>query len=607
MIDLRMGDCLSLMGDMEDNSVDSIVTDPPYGLSFMGKKWDYDVPKVEIWKEALRVLKPGGYLLSFAGTRTQHRMCCNIEDAGFEIRDMIAWVYGSGFPKSLNIGKAVDKLQGNEREEIKDYQPFGRENRKSDGKAKFGVEGWETKANPTDTKGTSEWEGWGTAVKPSWESLTYAQKPLHYVGYCSIMKENLTKLCSQIASDVKKKSKPTQAESSVEKTSIAQENVETQQEENQAKKMETGKVEDINSEVDMLESVSEKENTALNTLSLWKSILEEVSDEEKMSTTSTELETIIDWKILSYCLSQTTPDIIIKANSNPNGLKSDVLPVINYLNASFALLKNTLTLSALAPVMFEPSKETGITPNLEPIIMSRKPLSEKTVAENVLKWGTGGLNIDKSRVGTGGHLKWESPRDMGYHGGTDSNSKATEASLGRFPANLIHDGSEEVEELFPDTKSGAVNKQYSKKTTNPILGKGLGQNDVLCEASSGSASRFFYCAKASKKDRNEGCEGMEEKRVDSDFRQGGAANNRSSGKYAIMQNTHPTVKPTALMQYLVRLVTPPNGTCLDPFMGSGSTGKACVIEGFNFIGIEMEQEYYNIAKKRIEGAQLPLF
>ena len=115
-MELLLGNCLDRLKDLEDNSVDAIVTDPPYGLSFMGKKWDYDVPSVDIWKECLRVLKPGGYLLSFAGTRTQHRMAVNIEDAGFEIRDMIAWVYGSGFPKSLNIGKAVDKLQGNERE-----------------------------------------------------------------------------------------------------------------------------------------------------------------------------------------------------------------------------------------------------------------------------------------------------------------------------------------------------------------------------------------------------------------------------------------------------------------------------------------------------------
>ena len=130
-MELLLGNCLDRLKDLEDNSVDAIVTDPPYGLSFMGKKWDYDVPSKEIWKECLRVLKPGGYLLSFAGTRTQHRMAVNIEDAGFEIRDMIAWVYGSGFPKSLNIGKAVDKLQGNEREVSGYEERFGREGRKA--------------------------------------------------------------------------------------------------------------------------------------------------------------------------------------------------------------------------------------------------------------------------------------------------------------------------------------------------------------------------------------------------------------------------------------------------------------------------------------------
>ena len=171
-------DCLETMKRMPDNYLHAIVTDPPYGLSFMGKAWDYDVPKVEIWREALRVLKPGGHLLAFSGSRTYHRMAVAIEDAGFEIRDQLIWMYGSGFPKSLNIGKAVDKIQGNEREVIENYQPFGRENRKSDGKAKFGVEGWETKANSMATKGTSEWEGYGTALKPAHEPCVLARKPL---------------------------------------------------------------------------------------------------------------------------------------------------------------------------------------------------------------------------------------------------------------------------------------------------------------------------------------------------------------------------------------------------------------------------------------------
>ena len=203
-MELLLGNCLDRLKDLEDNSVDAIVTDPPYGLSFMGKKWDYDVPSVDIWKECLRVLKPGGYLLSFAGTRTQHRMAVNIEDAGFEIRDMIAWVYGSGFPKSLNIGKAVDKLQGNEREFIgykklnprdkKVYTPNTETSFVSDTKGvnTKGLKGQE------NTKGTSEWEGWGTALKPAVESITVALKPFNAVPYCDIIEQEVKELSSQL-------------------------------------------------------------------------------------------------------------------------------------------------------------------------------------------------------------------------------------------------------------------------------------------------------------------------------------------------------------------------------------------------------------------------
>jgi len=376
---IRLGDCLEEMRTMEDNSVDSIVTDPPYGLSFMGKKWDYDVPSVEIWGECLRVLKPGGYLLSFAGTRTQHRMAVNIEDAGFEIRDMIAWVYGSGFPKSHNIGKAVDKLQGNEREEIEE-EHWGRKNRSYETEAKVfsGNRADDIKEGKrTTSKGNSPYEGWGTALKPA----------------------------------------------------------------------------------------------------------------------------------------------------------------------------------------------------LEPITVARKPF-KGTVANNVLKWGTGGINIDGCRVetdedtsrkvNTAGHFSSEQigKRVNGGH------------SQGRFPANLIHDGSDEVVGLFPDTKSGGkAGKTYVNKTGkenwNVSFGADIDKPTGVNISDSGSAARFFYCAKASKSERNEG-------------------------------NNHPTVKPIKLMQYLVRLVTPKDGTVLDPFMGSGTTGIACRKEGFDFIGIELDEGYFEIAKARIE-------
>jgi DNA modification methylase len=339
MIDIQVGDCLDVLKTLDDNSIDSIVTDPPYGLSFMGKRWDYDVPSVAVWCECLRVLKHGGHLLSFAGARTYHRMAVNIEDAGFEIRDQIMWVYGSGFPKSHNIGKAI---------------------------------------------GNTEHEGWGTALKPAHE----------------------------------------------------------------------------------------------------------------------------------------------------------------------------------------------------PIVLARKPLSEKTIAKNVLRWGTGGINIDGCRVGTKDNLNGGA-YSMGEY---DTTGKTYELGLkrqegkyeqpqGRFPANFIHDGSDEVVGLFPDNIKGVVGA--GSRGGHKFMVEGVKQSGAIGSSGngvqdSGSAARFFYCPKANKKERNAGCE-----------------------------NNHPTVKPLALMQYLCRLVTPPSGVVLDPFMGSGTTGMAAQAEGFGFVGIEREAEYVEIAMARI--------
>lgn len=408
---LLLGDCKNKLKELEDNSIDSIVTDPPYGISFMGKKWDYDVPQVEVWKECLRVLKPGGYLLSFAGTRTQHRMAVNIEDAGFEIRDMIAWVYGSGFPKSLNIGKSVDKLQGNEREMVGKYIA-------PDGKERGGMpnnlmdiannqEG--DRKEHKITKGTSEWEGWGTALKPA----------------------------------------------------------------------------------------------------------------------------------------------------------------------------------------------------LEPITVARKPI-EGTVAENCLKWGVGGINIDGCRVETE-ELK---PYKFGFQKGSFNDDgwkgknvdELQPAPSGRFPANLIHDGSEEVVGLFPQTGKSVASNRGSDRNGN-VYGKYnlcdtvRGHND-----NGGSASRFFYCAKASKRERNIGCEGLELTRhADRNIDDGVGGDNPRNRTNTPKQNFHPTVKPIALMEYLVKLVSREGQVVLDPFMGSGTTGMACKKLGRDFVGIEMEEEYIEIAKARIEG------
>lgn len=401
------GDSLEILKTFDENSVDAIITDPPYGLSFMGMKWDYDVPSTEIWQECLRVLKPGGYLLAFAGTRTQHRMAVRIEDAGFEIRDMIAWVYSTGFPKSLNIGKAIDKIQGNEREIVGINKNGGMS---IENGMTFRDDNWkpETRDLPI-TKGTSEWEGWGTALKPA----------------------------------------------------------------------------------------------------------------------------------------------------------------------------------------------------LEPITVARKPLSEKTVAENVLKWGVGGINIDGCRVETGDNLNGGSYgntnriEDKFFKGKKPAGAGTFVQPDGRFPANLIHDGSEEVLSLFPETKS--VQSQRGKVKIFKKDNSWIGESTLRGHNDSGSASRFFYCAKASKSERNKGLEGMPLKAGGSNAK--GYTKDVANGldRNRPVENFHPTVKPVKLMEYLIKLVTKENYTVLDPFMGSGTTGIACKRLNRNFIGVELNEEYAEIAKKRIES------
>lgn len=392
------GDCLEVLKTMPDNSVDSIVTDPPYELGFMGKKWDSTgiAYNVELWQECLRVLKYGGYLLAFGGTRTYHRMTCAIEDAGFEIRDCIQWLYGSGFPKSHNISKAIDKKFGAEREVVGhssnpngNSQGYTGERYSEKRQTKFGIVQDQPLKTAPSTNEAKQWDGWGTHLKP--------------------------------------------------------------------------------------------------------------------------------------------------AN--------------------------------------------------EPIVLARKPISEKTIADNVLKWGTGGLNIDGCRIGTeqiktygkrqgkGVSLEWSkytSPE--GYEGGMHQ---------GRFPANVILD--EEAGELL-DEQSG-IKKGSGKQTVsfhkpsknNCMSGDNLGHTTIANIGDSGGASRFFYCAKASKAERRE--------------------------------SKHPTVKPLNLMRYLVRLVTPPNGTALDPFAGSGTTLEAAMLEGFCFVGIEEQAEYIPDIQARvgIDPAQQSLF
>jgi site-specific DNA-methyltransferase (adenine-specific) len=442
------GNSLDLLPTLADKSIDAIVTDPPYGLGnpdpdyiikaiqlwasgdrahipegkgFMGKSWDSFVPPPAIWDECLRVLKPGGHLLAFAGTRTYDLMGISIRMAGFEIRDSIGWVYGSGFPKSLDVSKAIDKAAGAERERVpyKGGIASGQGNYGGGGTIHEGTK----VGNEPSTPEAQQWQGWGTALKPA----------------------------------------------------------------------------------------------------------------------------------------------------------------------------------------------------LEPIVVARKPLIG-TVAENVLTHGTGGLNIDASRIGTEQRTnqpagnKQDSKGVYKFSNDEVDAFNGTEATtvLGRWPANLILD--EYTAELLDEQSGDRPGGNYPTQRGGGVAtGFGVGkptEGGARKMNDSGGASRFFYVAKASKRDRNEGLEDLQERQAVGGG--GGVGNylddvNSASGKFgsekAPAKNFHPTVKPTELMKYLVNLITPPGGTVLDPFTGSGSTGKAAILEGFDFIGIELTEDYWPIIEGRLKHAE----
>lgn len=443
---LLHGDCLEQLRTLPDNSVDAVVTDPPYGLAFMGKRWDYDVPSSDIWAECLRVLKPGGHLLAFAGTRTQHRMAVRIEDAGFEIRDMIAWVYASGFPKSLDVSKAIDKVNG-ETNRLHRFTAWMRTT---------GVTASQVNTATGTFMGSHYLTAGSQPAIPTPELWTKL-RPL-----CGEVPEWVDKLVERIAAE--------------------------------------------------REVVGQKEMT---------------------DTTKARA---------GFSGPTHSPDY--------DGTKRLV----------------DITAPATDAAKQWDGWGTALKPALEPITVARKPLCG-TVAENVQQHGTGALNVDGCRVEG-------KPRTTHADGNYTGNSSAsaifpmanikTTEPLGRWPANLIHDGSEEVVGLL------------------------------------GDAARFFYCAKASKADRDDGCGELEKK---NNMRVNGPRESEEEKHATKLGNHHPTVKPTDLMRYLCRLVTPPGGVVLDPFMGSGSTGKAAILEGFRFIGCEREAEYVEIARARITAAE----
>jgi DNA modification methylase len=604
-VKLYQGNNIESLKKLPDNSIDSIVSDPPYGLSFMGKKWDYDVPSVEFWKEVLRVLKPGGHVLSFGGTRTYHRMVVNIEDAGFEIRDQIMWLYGSGFPKSHNIGKAVDKLQGNDREVVGKLENY-QDKRGLNGQTENVMENAKPRIDIDITKGQSPYEGWGTAMKPAQEIITVAKKPEDLEGTALnliyIIKNELWKLYVKI---VESSSELNQVEQK-EVLNIAQCLVE--------------KNTNIQVALQGLMDMSQlrlMENMNWNIVLLWHNILEDLSQKMSRYTTSTKSNLIIDLKTLKSLEWQNILENITQVKNNQtDGLNVNALTAVVIFNVLNLKLKDIQQHSVEDNVIYKEDKMDCLN---EPICVARKPLSEKSVAENVLKWGTGGINIDGCRVGSEIIPSPQQDTSGGiFRSISKSNGKIVE-NEGRFPANIILD---EIAGELLDEQSGVLSKQSKSKRkgvfkTEYVGGENINKYETLAFSDSGGASRFFYQAKVSKAERNMGLDGFEDKsngghtfikkckncnlyEVAGDDRELCSCESPDF-TIPVNKNNHPTVKPVALMSYLCRLVTPPGGIVLDPFMGSGSTGIAAQLEGFRFCGMEMDEDYFKIASARIEN------
>lgn len=649
---IYVGNNIEILKTFPDNSIDSVVTDPPYGLGkepnaievltswiekgyheikgkgFMGKEWDAFVPQPNFWKEIYRVLKPGGHVLSFAGTRTYDWMVMGLRLAGFEVRDMIAWLYGSGFPKSLDIGKAIDKHLGAERDviskEIRYNEPSGIVN-VGQGERKL----IERKITAPSTEEAKQWQGWGTALKPSQETICVAQKPIESssVMVYNDIKEVFICLLKLYVKIVEKSFTLNHQEQSVV-SNIAQWIVESN----------INIQADLQEAMDMLQFLS-KENMNLNIVISWLNILADLYKLRNTSTIEMVLSMTIELKILkSLEWENILQNITHHKDNKISGTQQNVLLVektfsdlkmkLDYIQTHF-VQENATSLG----------RSKNLSPDLEPIVMARKPL-DGTVAQNVLKWGVGGINIDECRIPfedtknpATNPLYRQQNKDKykQVQGGELSNGVVPFTSgkngvqeQGRFPANVIHDGSDEVVSLFPDSKSGEYKGEGSK--SGGIWSESTGKPAGREYGDEGSASRFFYVAKASQEERNFGLSGFEEKSNGINLEtQGRTYNSRCAncGKKFIgpieticncenpitdntiykQKNIHPTVKPIDLMRYLVRLVTPKGGVCLDPFLGSGTTAVACKVEKFDYIGIELIPEYAEIAQARVDAVK----
>lgn len=526
-IDLRVGDCLEVMRGLAENSVDAVVTDPPYGLSFMSKKWDYDVPSVEIWKEVFRVLKPGGHLLAFGGTRTYHRLAVNIEDAGFEIRDQIQWLQGQGFPKSLDVRKAAIKAGlACECNQISEHQV------RSLREANL--------SQTVDTKDECR------QVLQSSVSQQDAHKGRMQGGAALRPEESVLagrQLCGAS------------------------------------------------------EGLSADSNAGTS----------QGSEEWLCSGTHSSSRKDV---------RQTTQEIGSSASHQSQAERQPPEEFEGLLQSQRALDGTPLPrCSKCQRSIFPEGLGSALKPANEPVCVARKPLEKGlTVAQNVQKWGTGAINIDGCRIDGGErpHIERRNDKSLDgdvYGSGINGSKSLGTFTAGRFPANVILD---EEAGLILDEQTGELAKQGSpkKKNTGDSAAFGGGEPSTFF-GDKGGASRFFYVAKASTRERNRGLEGMPDRL----FAQSGGAQkaiDRGETEYHTetqsgydtikrVKNFHPTVKPVKLMEYLCRLITPPGGIVLDPFMGSGTTGIAAKRLGVGFIGIELSPEYFSIASQRINS------
>ena len=639
---LYCGDCLDVLPRL--TGIHACVTDPPYGLSFMGKKWDYDVPSQEIWQAVHAAILPGAHLLAFAGTRTQHRMAVRIEDAGFEIRDMIAWVYGSGFPKSADVSKHLDahakKAWLNVCKALDETSQSAI------------LDAWKEYSNTASNAGllfakSETATGTNTPKSdfvPALVALQANQKSkdalaviaeLSLSGARHTTGGSLPSVQSSADGDSMASSghaitaglQPENHEATLTMAdSSALQSAWGWQSESTAGKLKA--VEALKTWLGSKPSSRRGGTVALCaalTADLKRITLSQSETFQNFDTTrQTDCASAISVTITEStagCLISFMADTLRKkAIDKAAGAEREVVGNgrwnnVKGSNAAQAdcLIRPGGKHDETAPAT-EAAREwegwgTALKPALEPITVARKPFPG-TVAANVLEHGTGGLNVDGCRVG-GTVETWPASRSYApgqiQPGGKGETQATGIAPEGRWPANLIHDGSDEVVGLFPETRSGGGDKHGRKASTFCASTDWEAFKGTSKGGDSGTAARFFYTAKASKADRDEGCEGLEARQAPKNGSGLGrecSLENRmkENGDDQIRRrNHHPTVKPTALMRYLCRLVTPPGGVVLDPFMGSGSTGKAAIREGFCFVGIEKCPESFAIAVARIKA------